>query len=81
MRRQDVEEERLAELEHIPGMGFHSARRKFANDLKPTTNLRDLAYMRGWKSSVTLLTVYRQPDIQLQRDSLAARKTLGFGEM
>jgi integrase len=68
------EAERLAELEHIPGMGFHSARRKFANDLKPTTNLRDLAYMGGWKSPVTLLTVYQQPDMQVQRDSLAARK-------
>jgi integrase len=66
--------EKLAELEHIPGMGFHSARRKFANDLKPTTNLRDLAYMGGWKSPVTLLTVYQQPDLEVQRASLAGRK-------
>jgi integrase len=66
--------EKLAELEHVPGMGFHSARRKFANDLKPTTNLRDLAYMGGWKSPVTLLTVYQQPDLEVQRASLAGRK-------
>ena len=65
--------EKLAELEHVPGMGFHSARRKFANDLKSTTNLRDLAYMGGWKSPVTLLTVYQQPDLEVQRASLAAR--------
>ena len=68
------EAEKLAELEHVPGMGFHSARRKFANDLKPTTNLRDLAYMGGWKSPVTLLTVYQQPDLEVQRASLAGRK-------
>jgi integrase len=66
--------EKLAELEHVPGMGFHSARRKFANDLKPTTNLCDLAYMGGWKSPVTLLTVYQQPDLEVQRASLAGRK-------
>ncbi len=64
----------MAELEHVPGMGFHSARRKFANDLKPTTNLRDLAYMGGWTSPVTLLTVYQQPDMEVQRESLAGRK-------
>jgi integrase len=68
------EAEKLAELEHVPGMGFHSARRKFANDLKPSTNLRDLAYMGGWKSPVTLLTVYQQPDLEVQRASLAGRK-------
>lgn len=67
------EAEKLAELEHVPGMGFHSARRKFANDLKPTTNLRDLAYMGGWKSPVTLLTVYQQPDLEVQRASLTQR--------
>ncbi len=66
--------EKLAELEHVPGMGFHSVRRKFANDLKPTTNLRDLAYMGGWKSPVTLLTVYQQPDMEVQRESLAGRR-------
>lgn len=55
-------------------MGFHSARRKFANDLNPTTNLRDLAYMGGWKSPVTSLTVYQQPDMEAQRESLAGRK-------
>jgi hypothetical protein len=71
------EAEKLAELEHAPRMGFHSARRKFANDLKPTTNLRDLAYMGGWKSAVTLLTVYQQPDLEVQRASLAGRKNVG----
>jgi integrase len=71
------EAEKLAELEHVPGMGFHSARRKFANDLKPITNLRDLAYMGGWKSPVTLLTVYQQPDLEVQRASLASRNKVG----
>jgi hypothetical protein len=58
-------------------LGFHSARRKFANDLKATTNLRDLAYIGGWKSPVTLLTVYQQPDLEVQRASLAGRKNVG----
>ena len=30
----------------------------------------------GWKSPVTLLTVYQQPDLELQRASLAGRKKL-----
>lgn len=71
------EAERLAEIEHVPGMGFHSVRRKFVNDLKPTTNLLDLAYMGGWKSPVTVLTVYPQPDLELQLASLAGRNKVG----
>jgi len=68
--------ETKAELEHVHGMGFHSARRKFASELK-ATNLRDLAYMGGWKNPQTVLTVYQQPDMELQREALAARKKLG----
>jgi hypothetical protein len=30
--------------------------------------------MGGWKSPVTLLTVYQQPDLEVQRASLAGRK-------
>ena len=72
------EAERLAELEHVPGMGFHSARRKFASELKGT-NLRDLAYMGGWKNPQTVLTVYQQPEIEVQREALTSRKALRVG--
>jgi integrase len=50
--------ERLAEITHVAGTGYHSARRKFASEMK-STNLRDLAYMGGWKNPQTVLTVYR----------------------
>jgi len=56
-------------------MGFHSARRKFASKLK-ATNLRDLAYMGGWKNPQTVLLVYQQPDLELQREVLSARKKM-----
>ena len=67
--------EAKAKLDHMPGMGFHSARRKFASELKGT-NLRDLAYMGGWKNPQTVLMVYQQPDMEVQREALAARKKL-----
>ncbi len=67
--------EKLAKIEHVVGTGFHSARRKFASEMK-STNLRDLAYMGGWKSPQTVLTVYQQPEISLQREALAGRKKL-----
>jgi integrase len=66
--------EAKAELEHVSGSGFHSARRKFASELK-ATNLRDLAYMGGWKNPETVLRVYQQPEIELQRQALATRKS------
>lgn len=72
------EAERIGELEHIHGMGFHSARRKFASELK-STNLRDFAYMGGWKNPQTVLTVYQQPEIAVQREALASRKALRVG--
>ncbi len=73
-----LDAERLAELEHVHGMGFHSARRKFASELK-STNLRDLAYMGGWKNPQTVLLVYQQPEIAVQREALASRKDLRVG--
>ena len=67
--------EKLAEIEHVVRTGFHSARRKFASEMK-STNLRDLAYMGGWKSPQTVLTVYQQPEMEVQREALASRKKL-----
>jgi integrase len=65
--------EKLAKLDHRQGEGFHSARRKFATEMKPNTNLRDLAYMGGWKNPQTLLTAYQLPEVSVQREALAAR--------
>lgn len=67
--------EKLAEIEHVEGTGYHSARRKFASEMK-STNLRDLAYMGGWKNPQTVLTVYQQPEMEVQREALAGRKKL-----
>jgi len=62
-----------AGLKHVSWAGFHSARRKFASELK-ATNLRDLAYMGGWKNPETVLRVYQQPEIEVQRQALATRE-------
>jgi hypothetical protein len=72
-RRSTRSAEKLAKFEHIPGEGFHSARRKFATEMKPNANLRDLAYMGGWKNPQTLLTAYQLPEMSVQREALAAR--------
>ena len=68
--------ERVAELEHIQGMGWHSLRRKFATELKEAP-LKDLCELGGWKSPQTVLTCYQQPDRRTMRRALEARQTLG----
>ncbi len=62
-----------AGLAHVSWAGFHSARTKFASELK-ATNLRDLAYMGGWTNPETVLRVYQQPEMEIQRQALATRK-------
>jgi hypothetical protein len=57
----------------VNGMGFHSARRKFASEMKGM-NLRDLAYLGGWKNSQTVLNIRQQPDISMQREAIAGRR-------
>ena len=39
--------------------------------------IRDSAYMGGWKNPQTVLTVYQQPDMEVQREALATRRKLG----
>ena len=41
--------------------------------MKPNTNLRDLAYMGGWKNPQTLLAAYQLPEMSVQREALTAR--------
>lgn len=52
--------------------GWHSLRRRFANDLRHVP-LRDLADLGGWKTAQTILTCYQQPDEAAQRAALATR--------
>jgi hypothetical protein len=62
----------VAGLKHQEGMGWHSLRRKFATELKDTP-LKDLCQLGGWKSPLTVLTWYQQPDQDTMRRSLEAR--------
>jgi hypothetical protein len=54
--------ELLAGIKHTERLGWHNLRRKFVNDLKADTPLADLAHLGGWKSAMTVITVYQQPD-------------------
>jgi hypothetical protein len=56
-------------------MGLHPVRRKFASELKEMP-LRDLAHLGGWKNPQTVLAVYQQPSIELQRRGSDTRKPL-----
>lgn len=52
--------EKLSELPHVRGMGWHSLRRKFATELKHIP-LTDLCELGGWKTAQTILMCYQQP--------------------
>lgn len=55
--------EKAAGLSPVKGRGWHSLRRKFANDAKRTgAPLVDIARLGGWQGPETLLRVYMQPD-------------------
>jgi integrase len=71
--------EKLAEIHHEPGLGWHSLRRKFATELKHTP-LKDLCYLGGWKEPQTVLKCYQRPDESTMREALEGRKPLkAFG--
>ncbi|HYK82205.1 MAG TPA: tyrosine-type recombinase/integrase [Gemmatimonadales bacterium] len=54
--------ERLAELEHVNGLGFHGSRRRWATARKGLP-LADVAEAGGWtKDSTALLTCYTMAD-------------------
>lgn len=65
--------EKLADLPRAARRGWHSFRRKFVNDLKPDTPMADLCYLGGWKSPLTVMTVYQQPDQVTMRTALSNR--------
>ena len=61
-----------AKVRRVHGRGWHSLRRQFATELK-TVPLRDLCQLGGWKSPLTVLTCYQQPDEATMRQALARR--------
>jgi integrase len=65
---------KAAKLPEIARMGWHSLRRKFVNDLKATTPMADLCYMGGWKSPMTVMAVYQQPDEATMISALEGRE-------
>jgi integrase len=66
--------ELLAGIKRPERLGWHSLRRKFVNDLKADTPVADLAHLGGWKSAMTVITVYQQPDETTMRGALARRE-------
>lgn len=64
----------LAELPMTVRLGWHSLRRKFVNDLKADTPMADLCHLGGWKSPLTVMTVYQQADQATMRAALTNRE-------
>jgi hypothetical protein len=52
-------------------LSWHSLRRKFVNDMKADTPMSDLCYSGGWKSPLTVMTVYQQGDQVTIRNALS----------
>ena len=57
-------------MEHDP---LFSLRRKFVNDMKADTPMADLCDLGGWKSPLTVMTVYQQADQVTMRSALSNR--------
>jgi integrase len=74
--------EKLAAIPRTSRLGWHSLRRKFVNDMKADTPMADLCYLGGWKSPLTVMTVYQQADQVTMRNALSNRdhkRELGSG--
>ena len=63
----------LAELDPMPGRGWHSLRRKFASDLMDQP-LKVLCELGGWKTAKTVLQCYQRPDERQLRKALEDRR-------
>lgn len=72
LRRWWLEAEEAAGLEHVDGLGWHSLRRKLADDLRDLP-LKDLAAAGGWKEEQTVVRCYQTPDRERIRQALEAR--------
>lgn len=67
-----------AGLEHIPGLGWHGLRRKFADEHKEVP-LKDLARLGGWKTEQTILTCYQDSGLDAMRRAQERRLELRDG--
>jgi len=63
-----------AGLGGVPRLGWHSLRRKFANDLRHVP-LKDLASLGGWKDTQTLLKCYLKEDEEAMVEALRSRRS------
>ena len=70
--------EKLAGLEPILWLGWHSLRRRFATDLKQIS-LRDLCDLGGWKDPDTVVKCYQAADQEDLRKAIRARRTAQGG--
>jgi hypothetical protein len=66
--------EKLAEIPRTARLGWYSLRRKFVNDLKADIPMADLCYLGGWKSPLTVMTVYQQTDRLTMKNALSKRE-------
>ena len=64
-----------AKLPPIRRRGWQSLRRKFATELKGVP-LKDLCQLGGWKSHLTVLKCYQQPDEDTMRKALEGRRAI-----
>lgn len=64
--------QRTAGLADVHRLGWHSLRRKLANDLRKLP-LKDLATLGGWKDTRTILTCYLEEDEQAMVAALRNR--------
>jgi len=63
-----------ASLGGVRRLGWHSLRRKFANDLRHVP-LKDLASLGGWKDTQTLLKCYLKEDEEAKVEALQSRRS------
>jgi len=65
--------EKLAGIQRVEGRGFHSLRRKFANDLIDQP-LAVVAALGGWKNPRVMVELYQNPNSDQMREALSNRK-------
>lgn len=68
-----------AGLAAIERLGWHSLRRKFANDLRQLP-LKDLAALAGWKDTRTILVFYLEDGEKAIVDALRQRRRAPEGQ-
>ena len=66
----------MAGVQHRPGQGWHSLRRKFASEYRDVP-LKVLCDLGGWKSPETILMCYQHTDLDALRQHQAVRSRFG----